>query len=315
MPRLPPRHTLNILGRQAERVSSVPTKRKRRTGNRKTRQAAKSAEREMQRALTDAVDAARGQVNRKYLESTIARRDVAAAVDALGWESVAEPVLRAGHAAAYQKAFNASALLEADAVKAKYSVINRHGLTAMEEAGARFVTAVGEGTRTELRSILVDMLNRGQSVRETSTAIMSRIGLTDRLSKAVDNLADRLAAKGWPEDRIAKATDRKARELLRYRAKMIAQTEAQNAAAAGQRASWAEAVTQGLLDPELAEQEWVTSSNPCPKICDGMDGQRRKVGEFFETADGRQIAGPGGDAHPGCLCTVIMHANRKKEAA
>src|SRR5207244_1377899 len=107
-------------------------------------------ERAMQRALTDAVEAAREHVNRKYLEAAIGRRDVAGAVDAVGWQTAAEPLLRAQHAAAYQKAFNTSALLEADALQAKCAVINRNALTAMERAGARFVTQIGEGTRTEL---------------------------------------------------------------------------------------------------------------------------------------------------------------------
>lgn len=313
MPRRPTRRTLNILGRQAERITTPP--RKRRTGNRKTRTAAKSAERAMQRSLTDAVEAARDQVNLGYLRSTIERRDVAAAIDAIGWESAGEPVLRSGHAAAYQRAFNTSALLEAEALGAKYSVINRHALTAMEQAGARFVREIGEGTRAELRSILTDMLNRGLSVRDTATMLMDRVGLTARLSKAVDTFTAKLDAKGWAADRIAKASARKAGQLLRYRANLIAQTEAQNASAAGQRAGWAEAVTQGLVDPEVAEVEWVTSSKPCPNICDGMNGQRRKLGELFQTDDGRLVQGPGGETHPGCLCTTIMYTNRKRAAA
>ena len=79
----------------------------------------------MQRSLTDAVEAARDQVNVRYLQSTIERRDITAAVDALGWESAGEPVLRAGHANAYQRAFNTSAGLEVEALGGKYSVINR----------------------------------------------------------------------------------------------------------------------------------------------------------------------------------------------
>ena len=313
MPRRPPRRTLNILGRQADRVVNVPGKRKR--ANPRTRTAAKSAERAMQRALTDAVDAAREHVNMRYLQSTIERRDVTAAVDALGWQEHGEPVLRAGHANAYQRAFNVSADLEAKALGSQYSVINRHALTAMEQAGARFVTSIGEGTRQELRAILTDMLNRGLSVRDAAAQIRDRIGLTERLSRAVDNLAERLRAKGIAEDRIAKAVERKAKEKLLQRANLIAQTEAQNAAAAGQRASWAEAVTQGVLDADLAEQEWVTTSKPCPRICDPMNGQRVKVGQMFTTGDGRLVAGPGGDAHPGCLCTVVMYTNRKRAAA
>lgn len=313
--RRPTLRSLVILARQAERVASIRPKRRRRTGNRKTRQAAKAAETAMQRALTDAVDAARQATSRRAVETAIARSDLNGAVDALGWQSAGEPTLRAGHAGAYQKAFNASAQLEAADLGAKYSVINRHALIAMEQAGARFVREIGEGTRRELRGILTDMLQQGLSVRDTATRLMDRVGLTQRLSAAVDNFGAKLAAKGWSEDRIARALERKARELLRYRARTIAQTEAQNAAAAGQRASWAEAATQGLLDVETAEVEWVTSSAPCPKICEPMDGQRRRLGELFETGDGRLIAGPGGDAHPQCLCTTIMHTNRKRAAA
>lgn len=314
MSRLPPRRTLDILGRQAERVSSVSSKSKRRTGNRKTRQAAKSAERAMQRALVDAVEAAREATDRRALEVAIAQRNVADATRALGWESAGEPTLQAGHAEAYRRAFEASARLEADALGSTYAVINRNALIAMEQAGARFVTAIGEGTRTELRGILTDMVNQGLSIRETATRLMDRIGLTERLSTAVDKFGEGLVERGWTPERIARAVARKARELLRYRARLIAQTEAQNAAAAGQRASWAEAAAQGLLDVGTAEQEWVTSSKPCPAICEPIDGQRRKLGELFETGDGRLIAGPGGDAHPNCLCTVIMHANRGSRA-
>ena len=94
---------------------------------------------------------------------------------------------------------------------------------------------------------------------------------------------------------------------------LIARTEPQLAASGGQQGMWEQAKAEGLLGEEF-EQEWLTTDAPCPEICEPMNGQRRKLGEPFETGDGRMVGGPG-EPHPGCLCTLVAVSAEERKAA
>jgi SPP1 gp7 family putative phage head morphogenesis protein len=85
------------------------------------------------------------------------------------------------------------------------------------------------------------------------------------------------------------------------RAETIARTETMAASNGGQRAAWAQAVDDGLLNGD-EEEEWITTPDDrtCP-VCQPMDGERKPLGGKFNV-DGEQIDGP--PAHPRCRCTT-----------
>jgi len=128
----------------------------------------------------------------------------------------------------------------------------------------------------------------------------------------VDEEDPRLA-RGEDRDaeQIARMVARKAESLLNYRARTIATQEANAALVAGQQESWRQAKADGLLD-DTTEQEWLTSSAPCPLICEPANGQRRRLGELFELGDGSRVAGPPG--HVNCICSVVLVPGEKRKA-
>lgn len=80
------------------------------------------------------------------------------------------------------------------------------------------------------------------------------------------------------------------------RAELIARTETMTAANEGQRQSWDQAVSAGLLTGD-EQIQWITAEGACP-LCDELDGETRDI-------DG-QYPGDGGDGpplHPNCRCT------------
>jgi hypothetical protein len=312
MPRRPPPSLFDIYLRQAERATTPPKRRRRQPASSiKQRAIAKRAEPKISRAVVKAAKAAQAGTSTRAVRDAIQRQAIAEAVAAVPWDEAGR-VLTAEHAEVFRDTFEAAAQLEAGRLGTSFDVLNDNSVRFMAEKGGEFVRELGTLQQSELREALTEMLRRGMSTREAADLFKESIGLTTRLNEAVLNYREKLSDKGIGGDRLERMVAAKAEKLLRYRANLVAQTEAQNAATAGQQATWNQAEADGLLDVATFEQEWVTSSKPCPLICEPADGQRRSLNELFILGDGRAVKGPGGEAHPGCVCTLVGHANRQR---
>jgi hypothetical protein len=247
--------------------------------------------------------------------AAVKRGDLGQAAAEVPWEEVGEPRLKAAYGEALQAAVKKAGIVTAEPVGAHFDVLDRRPLEWMEERSASFIREFGSMTQQGMRDTLAEMVRSGMSVEKTAKLFRDQIGLTPNLSKAVANYRAELEAKGMAAERIERLVERKTRQLLAYRGRLIARTEAQDAATFGQNEAWKQAAEEGLIDIGTFEREWVTTSNPCPEVCDGMNGQRVKLGEKFLTDDGRYIDGPGGEAHPNCLCTLTGVHSEAVQAA
>lgn len=314
-PRKPPKPILTEYLRQAERAVTPPRRRRRVPAAAKRQQAIqKRAEPTFVRIVTDTVDRMAAGTSTKTVAAALVTGQVEQAVAAVPWETETKR-LQAEHGRALRDTLEAAGTLEAAALRyPAFSVLAPEVLRWLEEHGTEFIRTLAGISHEDLRTKLVDMMSRGLSAREAAQSFVNQIGLTPRLAAAVENYRAELIAAEVAPARRAVLVARKERRLLQYRAMMIARTEAVNAIVAGQQAAWRQAEEDGYVSAEEFEQEWVTSSDPCPEICEPMDGDRRRLGESFITGDGRAVMGPGGDVHPHCQCVLIGVVTPKAES-
>jgi hypothetical protein len=174
-------------------------------------------------------------------------------------------------------------------------------------------------------------ISEGVPPRRLVQQIRDAVGLRSDQVRAVENLRARMAAadpgdlikagrtririprEGATEALIDKRAEEYGRRLRNQRALLIARTETLTASNRGQKELWLQAQDSGQL-PEDIEREWiVTPDDRLRPEHAAMAGQRRKISEPFQTAEGRSLE-PGED--PNCRCAQgIVRAQRARVAA
>ncbi len=197
----------------------------------------------------------------------------------------------------------------------------------LESYAFPLIRDLADNTREGIRSVILDAFKNGGHPVEQARTIRSMIGLTQTQSAAVMNYRNALSGQGaslrqsltrslrdgrydptilraarnnasLTPKQVDAMTNRYTERYLKYRAEAIARTESIRASNAGQRATWKQAVKQGLL-PKDQEREWEVSGDDatCPE-CLALDGVR--VGLDEEFAPG--IMAPP-DPHTTCRCS------------
>lgn len=84
------------------------------------------------------------------------------------------------------------------------------------------------------------------------------------------------------------------------------------AANAGQEALWRQASSQGLLEQDGWQRQWLTARDEhvCP-ICVPMNGQRRDFEQPFRGGNGTMVLFP--PIHPACRCTLVLVSSQEQE--
>lgn len=187
---------------------------------------------------------------------------------------------------------------------------NPHAVIIANRQAGRFVTRVGEETRTAIRAAIVEGVRGGASPAQVAKQIRAVVGLTERQARAVENFR----RKGATLQQIERYTAR----LLKQRATTIARTETIAAANAGQQAAWQAAQRAGLLPLDM-KRTWITTPDDrlCPQ-CQAVGGQVVGIDEPFRTPLGAVMNPP---LHPNCRCAVALDvaslaaARRAQQAA
>jgi len=187
------------------------------------------------------------------------------------------------------------------ALGADFSLINPRAVEYALARSAELVTGITQETREVIR-VLVARAQQGHwTVDQLARQIRQDIGLNARQVTALENLRNGLLESGASESRIEELVTRQASRALNYRAEMIARTETISAASEGQRALWAEAKDNGLLDEEATWQVWIASPDACAVCLEIADGEPVLLGASFDGPNG-PIPGP--PAHPSCRCAL-----------
>lgn len=156
-----------------------------------------------------------------------------------------------------------------------------------EDLQANVQQAVAVGVRDRL------------SPRQVAGLIRDGLPLNVQQQRSFEKYKAGLAQTNLSAKRQGELSERMRNALADTRATTIARTESQYAIQAGQRATWDEALSQGLLDGD-AKKRWQTEADPC-RWCAQMQGVTVGINEpFIYPANGLEIDGP--PAHVNCRC-------------
>lgn len=185
--------------------------------------------------------------------------------------------------------------------------------TAVRDAMAHGKT-VGQLTR-EVRGITlqVPLTTPLQTPGQQAQHVRALTGLTPRQVGQVERFREGLISRGLTGEKLVARVERKAAQLLRHRAELIARTESITAAAAGQQALWEAAEREGLLDTGRARRHWVVTPDDalCPncRAVPRMNPDGVGLREPFQTPYG-PLMHP--TAHPSCRCAVVLTFTRRR---
>jgi hypothetical protein len=141
------------------------------------------------------------------------------------------------------------------------------------------------------------------SPRQVAGLIRDGLPLNVRQQRSLEKYKAGLAETDLSAKKQAQLTERMRNALADERATTIARTEAQYAIQSGQRASWDEALSQGLIT-NASKKKWVTEASPC-QYCAMLNGVTVRVNEpFVFPSNDQEIDGPPG--HPRCRCSCSL---------
>jgi hypothetical protein len=145
------------------------------------------------------------------------------------------------------------------------------------------IRQVNDSTRKGVQVIITDALQHGGHPYETARLIRQHIGLTENQMKGILNYQSKLDEEGRPQAQVDRMIDAQIRRKIRARSVMIARTETQAAACAGQQLHWEDQLSKGYLNNQDFQKEWIVTPDDrlCP-ICAAMDGKRTDIDGVFE---------------------------------
>lgn len=184
----------------------------------------------------------------------------------------------------------------------------------LAQYGSRLVTRVKDETRLAIRAITVQAQQQGLDVRQQADKITRELkrdmGLNQRGAKALANYEAGLIEQGLAQTQVNRQVAEYRDRLIDQRSRVIAQHETLTASAHGQSELWRQAQEQGLL-PADQQEKWIAqpglnANNPCP-VCQGLNGQVRRLGEPFVSEYDGTVVQHGEQAHVGCRCNRVLH--------
>jgi predicted ABC-type ATPase len=188
-------------------------------------------------------------------------------------------------------------LAEQASVSLRYDVVNPLAVSYAQNHLAQLVQPLAQDAKEVIAEVIGRALAGELTSQSAAIEIRDTIGLDPRRYEALLNYRDLLVELGDID--IEKKLNRYQRTLLKARSETIARTEIMRAANQGQRASWQEAVRQGLLRPADWQRVWYTVMDE--RLCE-------TCGPMHEEAVGFDDEFMGGDPpkHPNCRCTVKL---------
>lgn len=177
-----------------------------------------------------------------------------------------------------------------------------HNDSFIRGKAAKLVVSVSRDQRQAIREALLSRFNTRLRPETLVRDLKNTIGLDPRRAKALRNFEDKL--REAKAKNVDAQVERYRADLIQSRAQSIARTETVSIETEAKQQAWDIARDAGDI-PDEAEQEWVSSDDPC-EDCQAMDGQRVALGELFVSPKYGPIKGPG--LHPNCVCDVILRS-------
>ena len=221
-------------------------------------------------------------------------------------------------------------------IQVVFDQINQRAVTAMQNNSLRMVQGLNQAQRDATREALLDGIRHGVNPRQAAIQVRQSIGLTARQVRAVNNYrraleqgesrALTLALRDKRFDRtvarslrtggslspaqITKMVNAYIRRQIKYRAEVIARTEALRSVHEGNEEMLRQAIEDGVITAEQLTRTWNTALDT--RVRDKhitMQGQERPYGEPFVDQVGNLLRYPGDPLAPAstvisCRCVL-----------
>lgn len=231
-----------------------------------------------------------------------------------------------------------------------FDQVNNRAVAIMQQNRLRLIREFTDGQRDVLRSVMSDGIARGLNPRDQARQFREVVGLTDRQARAVlnyrrlltqagqadiaaadqaealtralrDRRFDRSVLSAIRDERpltaaqIDKMVERYRQRYIKYRAEVIARTEALRAVHEGVNEAFDQAIDRGDFEAGQIEQKWVSARDA--RVRDShrfLNGQTRPMGGSWQGAYG-VLRYPGDPDAPAsetvqCRCIVVRRIKR-----
>ena len=178
-------------------------------------------------------------------------------------------------------------------------------IAALYRDGLRRVQGINTTTMEALRPPLIEGIAQGIPTPRIARELVPKIGLTTQQARALDTYAEGLA--GLPAEKRAARIERKAMQLRRKRANLVAITETLTALNSAVDTFWESASGSVGLTPGTLKRFWLVTSDE--RLCErckpvpGLNMSGRDFGEAFQTPSGPATRPP---LHPRCRCVLLV---------
>lgn len=188
--------------------------------------------------------------------------------------------------------------------KLRYDIKNPRIADYIKNRTGELITTSEDGMLSAVRAATKRSLTHALTPDQVAGEIRGSIGLHARQVTALNSYRLALADGGHSAARQEAMVNAYSERLLDQRALMIGRTEVRFAANAGQNDVWRAAADAELI-PATARRIWVVDGNPCPQICQPMNGVETGLDEPWELPDGRLVDNPT-ESHPNCYCIASI---------
>lgn len=187
-----------------------------------------------------------------------------------------------------------------------FDMTNPRAIDFARQLGADMVRYVSDNVKANIRTIVGDLIEGTITPYQARKMIKQRVGLLPQHAVAVRNYEQNLITTGTSPKQVTRLTDQYANRLLKYRADMIARTEAARAMSYGQNELWQQAMDRGALPPDTM-RVWIAepTGNIC-QICEDNNGTTAPLNGGWNIVVNntvKYIEYPT-DSHPNCRCAT-----------
>jgi hypothetical protein len=268
----------------------------------------------IQVSFANAVNDFRDKVSEKEISKALKRGDSDMLFDAVDWRGADFSVVDAKIIGTVGAGAKVSERFLYD--KLRIPTIERTGIYLVgEQATENWISKYSGARVTHLNKqqhkVVVDAVRmqreKGLTTSRTAKLIKDNIGMNAPQMRAFANLEAKLTEQGKSPAFIEKKLKAYETKAIKYRAKMIAHTEAMDAVNEGMFETWMLGMDAGYYEYDQAYKRWFTT--PWDKAClscMSMQGQTRRIDQKFEDMTGHFDPVYRPTLHPWCACSMTI---------
>lgn len=205
-------------------------------------------------------------------------------------------------------------------VPVTFDISNPRAVNIMQQNRLELVREMTQQQTLATREAITSGIQSGLNPRDQARAFRDSIGITQRQQQAVNNYRTLLESGSrealnrnlrdrrfdstirraistetpLTKQQIDRMVNRYSERYLKYRSEVIARTEALRAVHEGSEEMYRQAFDDGTLDPNDITRSWSTARDARVRDAhDGMNNQKRAVGELFTSDNGASLRYPG----------------------